>query len=1076
MTATVRRHAATKRLGALLAILGLALLLCSCKAQQANMKLKKANELLGQAEQVNAQKYAPDLLTDARNKINEANTSLAGGDAAAALASAKLAVSSAEQAVEKSKSQYATDISNEAKAAVDVARLNQGETEDAQRFQNIQNLYGQISAQWTDKKWDDVIATSRQVLDEVDLLLKRLKNESERTLVEAQNRLKALKAEGGQEYAPERVIEVTDLVNQVETYINDKKDYINARNQAELAVQKAREGIDATKREKSKEQISMIEALIVEAMEEGAELYAPEQLKEVNGLYDSLTADFQENRFDKVLLTADVLKPKAEQLVFATKKAAANGRIEKLVGTIGELTEAGVQEYLPGRIDVLQEMLANSRTEFQKNTNEAFDQIKQIGQDALSEENKIRGAFDDLAQEEIRKTGDQLDKTQAVFNKMASIFIIQPRAGMAPIDLQFENAKQTLHTELATGLKNASDNLEAAGIRQRDGKYRGAIELAKDVATSADAILNEIYHVVAFNAAMELSQQVTRYELDGAQEYATEELRRTKALLEDTKNLMGNKQYKEAVSKAADTRAQLELMVQRVAERGSDSIEEAKATIEKARSAETVRYRRDELNAAVQLNEAAQNALAAEQLKNAVELAQQATVRAKTAAREAMRLAAEDELENSRSRITRAQNAGANQYAAKEFDDAKRLLQSAERHFTQEDFTVARDVAVASSEKADRSFYKLIDAADAAINEAKSAGGWDLSRETLARAIAKNDEARRVIESGAYDQSASLAQDARDTALAVAVKSKLKNYDDQVKRIKDNLEKGRSQGITMFQVKDAVDVNVRLVELQDRFDRGGLTNYEFTMAQLQDLEARLRNTLDTTTTLVKDVIAGQRQELDELAKAGADSYAAPVMSDARANLKFAEIDFRNELYKSAHENLSKAIDQVKDVKRRQAREEYLNQVQELFLEVFAAESRFTSVLTRTPKELKTFAMGEHGSGQAVAIASVYSPNKFREEIEKTYSKALQLKAPEEEAKTHQEVMAALTEERLAALDFEKMIVFKQMTQEETNRTIDRAYDFLESAHNRISTLQRQFSDIQRQYRETEVNAGLVLGR
>jgi len=1076
MTATVRWHATMKMFGILLAILGLALVLCSCKAQQANMKLKKANEMLGQAEQVNAQKYAPDLLQQARDRINQANSSLASGDAGSALDNAKQAVSVAEQALEKSKTQYATDISNEAKAAVDVARLNQGEREDAQRFQTILDLYGKIDGYRSENKWDDVISTSRKVIEEVDILLQRLKNEAERTLVEAQNRLKALKAEGGQEYAPERVIEVTDLINQVEIYISEKKDFINARNQAELALQKAREGIDATKREKSKEQISQIEALIVEAMDEGAEIYAEDQLNAVNQLYDALTADFQENRFDKVLLSADVLKPKAQQLVFTTKKAAADARINKMVTAIADLTEAGVQDYLPGRITVLEQMLARSREQFQKNTIEAFDQIKQISQDALAEENKIRTAFNDLAQEQIRKTRDQLDRTQAVYNKMQSIFIIQPRPGMSPIDLQFENAKETLRTDLGAALQNADVNLQVASQRQREGKYRGAIELAREVAQKAADILNEVYHVVAFNAVMELSQQVTRYELDGAQEYAPQELRRTKSLLEETKSQISTEQYKEAVATAADARAQMELMVQRIAERGSDAIEEAKAAVETARSAETVRYRRDELNAAVQLIDAATNALAAEQLKNAVELAQQATEKAQTAAREAMRMAAEDELENARARLTRAENAGAGEYAAKELDDAKRLLQSSERHFSQDDFAVAREVAVAASEKANRAFYKLIDEADAAINEAKSAGGWELDRDALARAIAKNDEARRIIETGAYDRSASLASDARQTALSVAVASKLHNYDEQVKRIQDNLEQGRRQGITLFQVADAKEVNQRLVSLQDQFDRRGLTNYEFTMNQLKELEARLRNTLDTTKDLVQEVIAGQRKELNELEEAGADSYAAPLIASARSNLKYAEIDFRNELYKSAHANLSQAIDQVREIRRRKSQEEYINTVQDLFEEVFEAESRFSSVLTRGPDQMKAFAQGDHGTGQSVAIASVYSPNKFREEIEKTYSKVLQIEPPEEEIKTHQEVMAALTEERLAALAFEKMVIFKQMTQAETNRTIDRAYDYLDSAHKRISVLQEQFAEAEERYRESEVTAGLVLER
>jgi hypothetical protein len=81
-------------------------------------------------------------------------------------------------------------------------------------------------------------------------------------------------------------------------------------------------------------------------------------------------------------------------------------------------------------------MLENSRAMFQQNTVEAFDRIKQVSQDALTEENKIRSAFSDLAQEEIRLTSDQLDKTQTVFDRMRNVFIVQPRPGMTQLEMQ----------------------------------------------------------------------------------------------------------------------------------------------------------------------------------------------------------------------------------------------------------------------------------------------------------------------------------------------------------------------------------------------------------------------------------------------------------------------------------------------------------------------------------------------------------------------------------------------------------------------------------------------------------------
>jgi hypothetical protein len=1051
-------------------VTGLLLGLVGCKAQQTNMKLKKANEKLAQAEAVDAPKYADDLVKQAREAIDAANSNLSGGQTTEALAQAKSALDLAQQALDKSKTQFATDISNRAKDAVEIATLNQGETEDPVRFQKIRDLYNKISQARTDSKWDDVINLSQQVVSEVDLLLKRLKSEAERKLVESQKGLTDLRSENAEQYAPERLIDVTDLVLQVEQLIKQNQDYINARNKADLAIQKAREGIDAVKREKCKEAISEIETNIVIAVEEGADLYAEAKLREVNQAYDALSADFQENKFEKVLLATDLLKDKVKILVNTTKRAAAQARMDKLSETISKLVEAGVKEYLPGRVEVLEKMSAQARDLFRlektdEEKNRDYDTIKQISQDALLEEEKIKSAFSDLALEEIRITQDELEKTLAVFERMARVFIIEPKPGMSELDLRFENAKEALRAELGTVLQNSQVNLQVARQRQQDEKYKGSIVLSKDVRETVEYVLGEIYHVVGFNATMELAAKITEYEIEGAMKYAPDELSRTRNLLEDTKRKMAERAYKEAVTQAANTRAQMELMAQRIIQRANLSIQEAEQSIAEARTVETLRYKSDEHNEAQELKNSAATALANSELKKAVELAELAKDKALAAAKDAQRLAAEDEMENARARIRRANEAEANFYATKELDDAKELLKSAENHFTQESYSVARNIAVAAAEKAERAFYKLIDDADAAINEAKTAGGWDLNRPALADAIGKNDEARRVMELGQYSQSATLADTARKRALSVAVQSKLANYDSQVKRIRENLEHGRLQGITMFQVEDAIEIKQQLVHIEDQFDRRGLGNYEFVMNELTKLEAQLRNALDTTEEKVYQVIDGQYAELNQLVEAGATLYAVALVDNARSGLKNARISFRNKLYKTAHADLSQAISSIREIRRRHEQEQYVTQVRLIFADLTQAERNFDSVLSRGAVMLKKLAQGDHGRGRQINITSVYSPNKYREEVEKIFSRALVMQPPPNQQRTHQEVLAALNDARLAALTFEKMVIFDQVRQDEAEQTIDRAYDYLYSARKRISSLQSRFAAEEELYRQ-----------
>ncbi|GEM_PF-598440 len=1076
MAAWMRRWQAKFNIGLMIALIGVMFGLAGCKAQQARNKLKSANQKLAEAEAVNAEKYAPDLMKQIREQIAAANTSLAGGQADEGLTAAKRALELAGQAVQQSKNQFATDQSNEATAKMDIAKLNQLQVSDAQRFEKVQKIYDQLNEAKAKGDNDAVIRLATQVVNETDLLLKTLRNEADLKLTEAQTALTKLKGQGAQNYVADMVIEVTDMVKNVERLIKEKNDYINARTLANSAIARADDAIEATNREKCKEAITQIEVLITVAMDEGAVDYQKDQLLEVNKLYDTLMADFEEKRYEKVLLAADVLKPKVQQLVFSTKKKASEKRIEHLASTIGQLQEAGVEEYLPGRLDLLQQMLGQAREAFQGNTEKDFDRIKLLSQDAVVEEEKVRSAFNDLAEEEHRKTRDELDKTMAVFNKMQGIFIIQPRAGMAPLDAQFENAKETLRQELAASLKNAELNLEVARDRRQAGKYKGSIVLAQEVGRQVAAILDEIYHVVGFNAVMELSSQITSYELNGAREYAALELARTKGLLEDTKNLIASKQYREAVTRAAETRAQMELMVQRVAERASNAIQEARATAETARSAVTERYKRDDLNAAIQLIDSADKALAANQLKASVEMALQATEKARTAAKEAHRLAAEDELENARSLIKRALDAGANLYAGKEFDDSKRLVQSSEKHFTQEDYEISREVAIAASDMARKAFYKLLDEADAAINEAKSAGGWELNRQALVRAIAKNDEARRLIELASYKESASLARGAGNEALSIAKSSKLSNYGTLVGRIRMNLEEGRRQGLTLFQAEEAVGINQQLVFLEDNFDRSGLSNYEFTMNELTKLEANLRNTLDGTEQRVTRLIAEQNAELDALADRGAAEYAGQLLASARDNLKFAQLDFGRKLYKSAHTSIQQALSEIREVKRREAQENYVAEVRGMFERMNLARSRFSSVLNLEPVTLKKLAQGDRGKGRKVDVSGAYSSGDFRKEVEELYSLALSMNVPSDQAKTHQEVIAALNDARLGALSFEKMAIFDEFSQREVESIIDQAYKLMASSSSRVSNLLRQFSADEKFFREATASSGLLAQR
>ena len=182
-----------RRLIRIRVVLYMAALVCSlsliagCAKQRTKLLLKKANNRLQEAQKHEAEKYAANLLEQSRTNVNAANQQLNARQYGNALERAKTAVSLAEQTLAKSKTQRASVKINDAKAAIDVADLNQGSKEDAERYEKIQELYAKAKERLAKDKWDKVIELSEEVISEVDLLLKRLSNSAERKMRDAKN-------------------------------------------------------------------------------------------------------------------------------------------------------------------------------------------------------------------------------------------------------------------------------------------------------------------------------------------------------------------------------------------------------------------------------------------------------------------------------------------------------------------------------------------------------------------------------------------------------------------------------------------------------------------------------------------------------------------------------------------------------------------------------------------------------------------------------------------------------------------------------------------------------------------------
>ncbi|MCB2155736.1 hypothetical protein KQI84_12700 [bacterium] len=1039
-------------------LLALALTVTACKGTRTNVAIKKTQEMLAEIENLRGAEHNPEKVEEIRSLINQANSQLAAEQTGQAFVLAKQAQTTADQTLIDVRSAEARALWTEAEEEIRVADINSGNRIDPDRYQRILDLRSEAEEARANNDFTQTIQLAREIKGEVATLLSELKTEAERQRIQAEQKLLELKSVGGGTYAPETVINVQDVIARAEKTMGEDRDYVLAANQFIEAAREAERGIEQVLREQSEEMIDEIENLLASALSEGAREFVPEQYNTVVNLHEVMIGDFNENRYNKVKLQAKELKPMAQNLVLTTKRKAADSRIETIQREIKALVEGGAREYLPGRVEVLEDFLneaqqirSGAESASQTEAEAAFDQIKEIANRAAEEADKINRQFEDLATEAIRLAGNRLDTTESVYTQVQEIF--EPMAEVPEDMIPFESGKEARRVQLGQELEAARENLIVADNRQREQKYRGAILLAEEQSRVADRILGEVYHLVANNAVIELSNMISRYERDGAREYASEELQRSNRDLARVKDAINKGDYLPATELAAAARANIELMAQRISGRAVEDIRGAREAAERAMSDKTRKYAAELL---VQVNELIQNAeveLQNGRLKLAVETANQAIEMARQAEVKANRMAAEDALAAARERIERAQKAGAALYAGRDMENSKKLIDSARGLYDNGDYEKAESQALSSAERAEQALYKKINDAEAAIADAKAVGGWEYDNQTLARASANVRISRDKIDQGYYTDSARLADSAETTATAVAKSAKRSNFREAVSRMRENLMEGQQQGINYFQVQDSVEVRRRLAALENEFS---VDRYDYVMAEMAKLEGKLRQTLDHTDDLVDKVAEQQTARLNFLVQEGAADYAADLISDARGNLKYAQLDFNKGLYKSAHSSLESAIKQIDEIESRYNQEHYSDSILGIFEAYGRAQHQFSNVLSLGPNEMKALAFGSFSRGNVVAIAGSYTPSDFRAAVEQLYSIVLQMEYPADMEAAHKEVITALNEGRIAAIHFEKLVILNEASNDEGARLIDQAYARINSSNQIIAELKRQF--------------------
>jgi hypothetical protein len=1029
-----------------------------CTKQRAGLNITKAKKLMLEAEKREAQRLEPDNYEKTRKLIEEADRYLSEKNNKKALKFAGDAVTSAKTVLEESRKKLAAQRLNEAQSALGVADRNNGVQQDPERYNKIKELYNKAQEKQSKNKWDDVISICNEQVEEVKILLSRLENDAKQKQAKAIQKASEMDTAGANDYAPNYIITVRDMLRTIEKNINEDRDYQGARNLADEAIRQCEEGIIATKRKMAAEQQSRIEEGLADATEKGADIYARELLATCNNTFDTIVTQFIEQKYDKVLESAKYLYPKVEKLIYTTRKKSADAKINTLVKEIDGLEEGGAKQYLPGRVEIVEGNLANARSKFSQ---ELFEDAESECNLGFNEAEQINAAFNDLALDAMRNAAEALGVSRNVFDKMSEIFIINPSRRMSKINLNFEHSKIAMQTELDRILKNARLTLGIARNRQEENKYRKAIEMSGEVKQSSEYVLNETYHVVAHNSIMELSEQITIRETDGAREYASTDLDRTKKLLNQAKEELANAEYKESVRKAAETRAQLELTIQEVAQAAVENMKTARKEISDAPNYKTSEFQNSELERAKRLLSEADASLKSQKLKPAVDIALEAALVARKASKESARQWCEQVLKDAADAISKAEDAGALIYAAEQIDEAKRFFSTAENLYKSEDYMKGNSVAQRATQKAREALYKNVITAETAINEAKSYDGWKYSYPLLSQAIVDAKLARQTIEKEDYISSTAYSEKATIEANKVVKESQKAAFKNRVKNISNQMDDAMHSGVNYFQTDKAKKVYRELADIQEDFS---LDEYDYMISRLDKLDGEMEKVVSSTPEALDRFIDIQKMRLKAQKEMDAIDIASSLMKKAEDNLVYAKIDFNKKMYSRSYRNLKKAIECVDEIDRRISMERYINEACGIIEELSETMYQFQAILKLNPTLMELFTKGLTGEGQYISIASRMKPDEFRTSVTELYHKARLIEVPESASNVHKEFIDMMNDIRLASIYFDKLIILNEYEPGERRKIIIKAYDLIDKAQQKRSDIQKLYLNRARKVR------------
>ena len=525
----------------------------------------KAIKNIKQAKEWDAEKFeeSKPIYENAQKSLDaaqQANTAKQGSEART---KAKEAATLSEQAMNAAKTRYADQQLKLAENAMKVAQINDGQSQNAKLYSTAEGNLGTARDKYGKQKYEDAINASRQVQSDVDQLLASLKN----TAVNQQQTLDARRKElldaDAREFNPQPILRGDEATSRIREKIETDRDYKQAIIMAGATISEMEAAIIEAKKKHSESELRGLEDKIAEAITEEAPIHVPDALKNVQDQFEAILAGFYEKQYDSVLSAAEALKPRVNQLITMSRIEATKDRIRQVREGIQRLKEQNVEQYLPGRVKVMEDLLAKSDDQFNNNN---YEGAKFEAGNALIEQDRITASFDALAESTIQDASGSVIAAKQTYSRMGQIF----GPGQNPVDPRLESRYQVRSAELNAKLAEAGQQLDFANSTRKTKEFRKAIESAKVSHATADSVSNGTYKLVSENALLGIQDQISALERQGARDYAPKQLGEVQSLVEQTQKLISENQNREAADRVAKTRATLENVKQELARRAGE--------------------------------------------------------------------------------------------------------------------------------------------------------------------------------------------------------------------------------------------------------------------------------------------------------------------------------------------------------------------------------------------------------------------------------------------------------------------------------------------------------------------------